>query len=410
MLTPALIQALCRKGRLYPRFAPPEAAEWGERLIALYQEARQNSLTAGEQEELLKPLQEEMANPKLFAALRKLLEERCHYALPAEADYPAMRLPLLQTSAQWLAGDDPLPSLEEWPRRLQSLHPHNPLAATGQLYGDLPENQVLRDFDAPTPQELVDRYNTGVIQALLLGCRSLEVTLRAQNAPQLRRLCQYLRFFRLLAEIRPAEGDPTSLSLTVDGPAAILEQGKRYGLQLALFFPALCTMPQWHIALRLPWHGQEALLELDQTSGLKCPYHHFAAALPEEVRLFQENLRQQDGPWELREEYLPLQGEEARFLFPDFTFQRKGSPQLLFLELFHRWHCRELPRRLEWLSQHPESPLVLGVERTLLKRKEIAQALEHFPLLPHRGFLYRDFPTVEKTLRTLEKRWEIRPQ
>ncbi|MGN0866342.1 MAG: DUF790 family protein [Oligosphaeraceae bacterium] len=410
MLTPALVHALCRNGRLHPRFAPPDAGEWGERLIALYQDAWRHGLTAGELEEMLKPIQEEMGNPRLFAALRKLLEERCRYALPAEADYPALRLPLLQTSAQWLAGDAPLPALEEWPRRLQALHPQNPLAASGQLYGDLPENQVLRDFDAPTPRELVDRYNTGVVQALLLGCRSLEITLRAQNAPQLRRLCQYLRFFRLLAEIRPVEGDPTRLALSVDGPAAILEQGKRYGLQLALFFPALCTMPEWRISVHLPWRGRDALLELDQKSGLKCPYRHFAGCLPEEVRLFQDTLRRQDGPWELREEYLPLQGEEARFLFPDFIFQRKDTPRLLFLELFHRWHCRELPQRLEWLSRHPESPLVLGVERALLKRKEIAQALERFPLLPHMGFLYRDFPTVDKTLRTLEKRWQSLPR
>lgn len=404
MLTPQLIHALCRKGTLHPRFAPACAGEWAQRLIALYQDACRDGLSAGELEELLKPIQEEMADSRLFGAFRRLLEERCQYALPADTDFPAMRMPLLKASAQWLQGDAPLPSLEEWGRRLQLLHPQNPLAANGQLYGDLPENQVLRAFDAPTPQGLVDRYNTGVIQALLLGCTSLEVTVRAQDAPQLRRLCQYLRFFRLLARLRPADGTPLSLTMEVDGPGAVLEQGRRYGLQLAQFFPALCTMPQWRLSAKILWRGREARLELDQRSALKCPYHHFAACLPDEVRLFREALASLPPPWQLLEEFSPLQEEGGLLIIPDFSFRWNETPRPLHLELFHQWHGRELPRRLAWLAQHPQCPLVLGVDRALLKRKEVAQALEDSPLFPKVGFLYRDYPTVDKTLRALERR------
>ena len=41
---------------------------------------------------------------------------------------------------------------------------------------------------------------------------------------------------------------PQVIRLKIDGPASILENSLKYGLQLASFFPALCRLKKWKIS------------------------------------------------------------------------------------------------------------------------------------------------------------------
>ncbi len=411
MLLPAHVSAFSRQGRLHPRFADrtPEALALAEQMIQTFQEAFQNHLPLGELDELLQPLLETAPDRKFALALRKLLEDRCRCTLDDKIDFPAERARLLDASAQLLLGDAPLPRADAWQTEFQKLLPDSPLLAAGNLYGDLPENQTILRFEPITPGALLDRHDTGVIQALLLSCRSLVLIVGATDAPQLRRLCQYLRFFQLLADIEtlpprePKPGEPPlqRLKMTVDGPAAVLEHGRKYGLQLALFFPAVCTMPVWELQAVVLWKEKESTLLLNQDSGLKCHYHNFAAALPEEVRRLRENFPA-GAPWRLLDAPPPLKIRGGQAVFPDFAFRKRGSTKIYSLELFHRWHSTGLLSRLDDLASHPETPLLLGVERGLLKRKEIAEALEGNAAFARAGFLYRDYPTHEKILKALD--------
>lgn len=411
MLLPAHVSAFSRQGCLHPRFADrtPEALALTEQMIQAFQEAFQNHLPLGELDELLQPLLETAPDRKFALALRKLLEDRCHCTLDGKIDFSAERARVLDASAQLLLGDAPLPRADAWQAEFRSLLPGSPLLAAGNLYGDLPENQTILRFEAPAASALLDRHDTGVVQALLLDSRSLTLTVGATDAPQLRRLCQYLRFFQLLADIEtlpplvrePGEAPLQRLKMTVDGPAALLEHGRKYGLQLALFFPAVCTMPVWELKAVVRWKESESTLTLNQDSGLKCPYHNFAAAIPEEVRRLRENFPA-GGPWRLLDDLPPLRIRGGQTVFPDFAFRRRGSPKTYSLELFHRWHSTGLLGRLDYLASLPETPLLLGVERSLLKRKEIAEALEGSEAFARAGFLYRDYPTHEKILKALD--------
>ncbi len=411
MLLPAHVSAFSRQGTLHPRFAPrtPEILALAEQMLQTFQEAFQNHLPLGQLDELLQPLLETATDRRLALGLRKLLEDRCHCTLDDDTDFAAERAKLLEASAQLLLGDAPLPQSDSWQTAFLCRFPQSPLLAAGNLYGDLPENQTILRFEALTPEQLLDRYDTGVIQALLLECKSLTITVGAAEAPQLRRLCQYLRFFQLLADIEvlppresPRDEPPLQqLKMTVDGPAAILEHGRKYGLQLALFFPAVCTMPAWKMKAVVLWKDKESELVLDQGSGLKCPYHNFAAALPEEVRRFRENFPA-DAPWKLLDDAPPLKTHGGQAVFPDFAFRKRGAAKTYSLELFHRWHATDLLRRLQYLAAHPKTTLLVGVERALLKRQEIAEALEGSEAFARAGFLYRDYPTHEKVLKALD--------
>ncbi len=414
MLSKPYVSATCRQGKISPRFVieTPENLQLARELIGIYRDAFQRHIPLGEMKEYLRPVENDVRNKRFATALTKLLDDRSEFSSLSQLDFPALRKELFTASAALLKGNGPLPQGCSWQNALKTQYPDNPLLQTGQLYGDLPENDCLLKFDEPTPWQLLQRYNLGLVQAILLSAKTMVITVGATDAPKLRRLCQYLRFFQLLADVHEAavpdeatdeEGVPLRwLRMEVDGPAAILEQGRRYSMQLATFFPAVCTMPRWKLMAVIDWDGQELLLQLDQNSHLQCPYHQFSACLPEEIKLFQEHFRETDSDWMLVEDtpFLKVGGKEL--VFPDFSFRKKKSRTTIHLELFHRWHPNGLRERLEWLQKHPKTPLVIGVERGLLKRTEINDLLENSEYFQKFGFLYRDYPTFDKTIRALE--------
>ena len=57
--------------------------------------------------------------------------------------------------------------------------------------------------------------------------------------------------------------------------------------------------------------------------------------------------------------------------------------------------------RLDWQEKNPSAPLVIGIDRALLKDEALKSRLESTDALKPRTFLFSDYPTVEKTLRCL---------
>ena len=77
-----------------------------------------------------------------------------------------------------------------------------------------------------------------------MRARELEITFRNPDTVKLRNIFKYLKFCRLLAEIKRDKGVVT---LKVSGPLALLSDNRKYGLQLAVFFPAVATMSEWRL-------------------------------------------------------------------------------------------------------------------------------------------------------------------
>ena len=415
MLSKSYVSATCRDGKISPRFVQetPENLQIAREIIGIYRDAFQRHIPLGEMKEFLKPIENDARNKRFATALAKLLDDRSEFSSLSTLDFPTLRRELFTASAQLLKSDTTLPQNASWKPLLKQQFPQNPLLQTGQLYGDLPENDCLLKFDEPSPQQLLQRYNLGLVQAILLSAKTMVITVAATEAQKLRRLCQYLRFFQLLAEVSETEipGESTDdsgkplrwLRMKVDGPAAVLEQGRRYSMQLATFFPAVCSMLRWKLMANIDWEGQEMLLNLDQSSQLQCPYHQFSAAIPEEIRFFQKHFQEKESDWSLVEDTPFLKGPGKELIFPDFSFRKKKSRTTIHLELFHPWHKNGLKERLEWLQRHPEKKLVVAVERALLKSPEINDLLNSSEIFQATGFLYRDFPTFDKTIRALEQ-------
>lgn len=414
MLTRDLISVSCRQGQIKPRFvsaAAPALLELSEQLLSAYRQAAENRQSASELKEFVMPLIDGAHNRIFARALQKLLDDRSTFASAEEIDFAGCRAEILQASAALLKGAAALGSMADYHQLLsQSISSGNPLMHSGQLYADLPENDRLLAFDDLDARQLLERYNVALVQALLLNAASLEVWVSTEDAPKLRRLFKYLRFFQLLATLEDASEKTTrstdgilDLHIIVDGPASILEQSRSYGLQLATFFPAICTVEQWRIKAEIVWKEKPFTLELDESSGLVCPYHNFAAYIPDEIRLFHRQFKETVSDWQIVGHTPFLRGSGREVIIPDLSFQR--GKKVIHLELFNRWHKNGLEERLKWLEKHPKQPLILGVDRSLLKQNsELAARLESSEWFQQCGFLYRDYPTCEKTRRALEAR------
>lgn len=415
MLTKDLIICRCRDKRLYPQFLREndgEILEFAAELLEIYRDSLRSSRSS--LDELASPVVSGQPNLHLAKGLRKVLEDRCDFSAPDEYDYPEERRKILHCSAEILRSQ-PWSDPVQYRQAVKARLPENPLYQTGTLYPDLPDNDRLKSVPEITPQQLIQRYNLDLVQGLLLQSRSLSIAISSPSVAKLRRIVQYLHFFRLLAEVTAEGGklpetSPQSLNglqmtgscpalrLEISGPGSILDNSRRYGLQLANFFPALPSIEYWKMETELEWKGKQVKLLLDQTSGLICPYHFFSACLPQELTLFKKHFSENVSSWHFTEELPLIQLNGRQIVIPDFTFCHHDSGKTIALELFHCWHAKEVKSRLDWLQNNPGLPMIIGIDRSLLKDPELAEIAEK---MPEYCFLFRDFPTLERTVKCL---------
>ena len=397
MLNRELLRFRRRQGELFVRFidtADPALLETAAALLEIYGAALEKNWTRGELAEQLEPLLKGAHDPKFAAGLDKLLLDRTEFRSAGEADYPELRRRVFAEGSRAFAaaaGDY---------RRFRDAVPD---AFSLDIYGDLPEFEQVCAFRSLTAAELLDRYNLALVQGLLLSADKLEIVVREKDPSELRRLFKYLKFFRLLAEIRRIDGDPDGFTLAVSGPFSLFENTRRYGLALAAFFPALVRLKCWQLDAAIKSDGKVEHLRLDDSKHLVSHYRSFGAYIPEEIRMFHRLFTEKKPGWQPVGETPFLDGGNQKIIFPDFSFRRDSDGKTVHLELFHRWHAGQLAERLELLDRHPELPLVLGIDRALADSDaSFAELLTPHPGLEKRIMRFRDFPGVANTVKLLD--------
>ncbi len=390
MLTRELVSFRVREGVLRPAFVkrddPALLALAGELLAdveALRTEARDDV------EEALGLKAGAFARPKVARGLVKLLLDRLLFDEPAPGVAEA-RWERLKTAAGVLRSLPPGSSVEAYEARLAGALPVPLPEAREALYADLPGHRKLMGWEAEalTAQELVDRYNLALAQGPLLSARRL--TLRAQ-APELlrvRKVLRWLKFCRLVAEVRR---DGEDWAMEVEGPGAMLALQKKYGLQLASFLSVVPVLERWELSATVDAaRGRQATLVLSHKDPLLSPLPSALGYVPPEVASLAEGF--EDEAWELDLTPLPRHVGAAGLCVPDLTFRHRESRREVALELFHAWHAGPLARRLEELRSRPDGLLLLGVDRALARAAQEREALEAHPQV----VLFNGFPSARR--------------
>ena len=328
---------------------------------------------------------------KIAKGLNKLLLDRTDFVSPDKMDFSGRRSKILSRSSASL-GDDSAETPGAF--RLRVLGGNN----NTSLYADLPINDRLTKFKELFPKQLLERYNVALVQGLLFSANNLTVRTRERKAENLRRPFKFLKFFRLLARI--FRDDEQTLRIEISGPMSILDSARKYGLQLASFFPALCHLTDWQLVCDVMAKKRLCKLQLDHTGGLVSHYRNFSAYVPEEVMMFANHFKETVQDWSMtpKTPFIKLDGPE--FMFPDFTLVNASGKEV-YLELFHRWHRGNLIPRLRFCIENPNQPILLGIDRQLFS-DDVKALLAPGVLPTSRYFTFSEYPTVGKVLNCLK--------
>ncbi len=393
MLRGEHVMARLNRGRLVPHRLSPDdrrAAEVAAELCRLYaahvgspRSGLEANLAAREEE--LGPGLDPRRGFRIVRALSKLLEERASWVSPTEADPYTIRTRIFELASALPEPPAAEPGLLELPTRqdvLSQVSAETGVEAPADLmYADRQGAQLLQEFDRPSPEELLRRYNVAQVQGVLYAARELAVELGAGADARL--VFHYVKLLGLIHELEPLE-DGAGYRLRLDGPLSIFGGTRKYGLRLAKFLPGLLLTSPWRLSAEVEWRGRDAVLELDsESSGLESHYlgpkgerdaDDVRAAL---VRAW-ERAKDTEG-WELEPGggVLSFPRRKAA-LVPDFTLRRAGE-EVVYLEILGFWSERNLVERVALLREAGERGhrvLVAASERLGASREALDEAVE----------------------------------
>jgi uncharacterized protein len=412
MLTGKMVRVRYARDRIIPHYINVAELAWqetAERLLELFR--GQEGKTRGELEEEQREAFGDDPGQLVHQGLVKLLEDRCEFEVTSAHPPEELRAAVFRVSAQRRkdttlamgspANDDDLRNaVAAFDRAAVLLEVSTPLGLTPEavdqgLFADLKSEQRLTKFKDLTAERLLQRYNLALAQAVLLRSTGVHVIIRTEPPQRYRQLLRRVKFHRLVCEVERL--GPDAFQMNLDGPMSLFSATQKYGLQLAMFLPAVLLCRDFELKAELRWGTQRKLKTFLVTpgDGLVSHYPDQGMYTPPELAMFVELFRKRIAEWELVEEteLLPL-GEG--FWAPDFRLVHKETGSVVLLEVLGFWRRSSAEKHLERLRQHVREPFLLAVSDQL----HIDEAeLEGLPAGIHR---FRNMPLPDEVARLAE--------
>ncbi|MDP5338443.1 MAG: DUF790 family protein [Nodularia sp. (in: cyanobacteria)] len=235
------------------------------------------------------------------------------------------------------------------------------------LYADLAENKILTNFDAPTPVDLLNRYNLSQVQGIFYKASKLVLNAHRNVPGEYKLLFRYLKLFQLMAYI---EGDADhGFTITVDGPTSLFNPSTRYGLAIAKLIPALLHVTKWSLAATLQTRDaytkawNTGRFTLNSECGL---VSHYSKGKPYDSMLessFADKWDALKTDWVLEREVdlLPVPGS---VMIPDFRLVHPDGRDYL-LEIVGYWRPEYLQKKFYQVRSSGCNNLILAISERL---------------------------------------------
>ncbi|MFO0212348.1 MAG: DUF790 family protein [Pseudanabaena sp.] len=235
------------------------------------------------------------------------------------------------------------------------------------LYADLMENRILTQFDTPTPEDLIHRYNLSQVQGVFYRASHMTLNVLRNDPGEYKLVFRYLKLFQLMSYI---EGDVDyGFTITVDGATSLFGTSTRYGLAIAKLLPALIHVTKWSLQATLiekdPYSKQKrkSLFTLDSNCGL---VSHYPAGKMYDSALeasFAEKWADLKTEWKLEREVdlIPIPGS---VMIPDFRLVHPDGRSYL-LEIVGYWRPEYLRKKFSQVKQANYENLILAISERL---------------------------------------------
>ena len=382
MLPPSLLAYDVREGILFPHYLTLRDEPWVRLLI--------NELdalvgrTRGDAARILGDTMPEMAtrHDVPIAAVRGVrhLLERLWLARPV-AGIPSREIRRVVFE---LGADPATPRDEVLRRAARVLGIRTEQVSDGLFADNSSERRLAAPREEPAPRDLIDRYNSNLVEEFLLRSEQVVLHVGAHAAPVLRVLKQKGLMYAFDLGARGAV-------ITLPGPVSLFRQTLRYGRALAGLFPAVAAVPGWSLDAKCLMGGKLARFHADAADPI-------AAVVPKDAdnaverRLFAD-FRRLGSAWSIFPAAQVLRASGAMF-FPDVMLERGMDRILVEIIGFHT--APYLVAKLEALRSAGLSAVLLCVDDSLACSER--SALESDAL-----FHFKKRIEVGRLLRTLDR-------
>jgi predicted nuclease of restriction endonuclease-like RecB superfamily len=402
VLTGKLVRVKNAKDRIVPLWldtAQPQWLEAAERLLEIFRAHEHR--TYGDLDEEIEEAIGDSPQQLVYRGLAKLLEDRCEFEVSAGLPPEHIREAVFQaaTAQRRSPATDEVRTAFDRVAVLAGVATQLGLTleqVDQGLFADLKTEQRLIRFKDITAQRLLDRYNVSLAQAVLLRSSGLEVRIRGETPARYRQLLRLVKFHRLVCDVEA--GAPGEYVLRLDGPLSLFSATQRYGLQLALFLPAVLRSRDFDLRAELSWGPRRLakVFTLSSADGLVAHAADRGVYVPPELAMFVQLFRKKGGVWDISEEteLLPLGNS---FWAPDFKLIHVPSGRVVYLDILGFWRRSHAEKHLERLRAHARVPFVLAVSQQLHIDDD---KLESLPAAIHR---FRQMPLPDEIRRLADE-------
>jgi uncharacterized protein len=235
------------------------------------------------------------------------------------------------------------------------------------LYADLAENRILTQFETPTAEALLHRYNLSQVQGIFYKASHITITAHRNDPGEYKLLFRYLKLFGLMAYI---EGDADhGFTITIDGPTSLFKPSTRYGLDIAKLIPALLHVTKWSLTAELQIRDsytnatKTRRFSLNSDCGLVT---HYPPGKPYDSMLeesFADRWDALKSEWILEREVdlIPIPGS---VMIPDFRLVHPDGRDFL-LEIVGYWRPEYLRKKFSQVRQSERDNLILAISERL---------------------------------------------
>ena len=373
MLNGTLVRVRFSKQRVIPLYLKRDDPQWmevAESLLLIFREGV--GRTRGEIETEIDEMLGEGLATLAHRGLAKILEDRAEFEVVADVPPESLREKIFTAAAEQrktlrATGKARAPFRRDAVLEAVAVElgvaPDQVIAA---MFADLRDENRLLCFDQTIDaQRLVDRYNVGLAQSILLRSVQIQAEVRDEKPPRYRQLFRQLKFHRLLYRVEGSMKD--GFVLHIDGPLSLFSATNKYGLQMANFLPALLLCRDFRLDAELRWGPKRdsRTFHLESKDGLVSHYVDSGTYVPAELTAFVERFRQVAPAWQVSEatDVLTL-GREGVWV-PDYKFTHLSTGIEVAVEILGFWKKASLERLLRLLPEHGPPRYLLAISDRL---------------------------------------------
>jgi len=364
MLTGKLVRVRYSRNRLIPAYLDVTDRDWREvagHLLEVFRAMK--GKTRGEMEEEITETIGDNPTQLVHQGLAKLLEDRCEFEVDSELAPDELREKAFLAAAEARRAGRSFDRIAVLNRVAGDCGTSLDKVDRG-LFADLKSEQRCVKFDDCTVDQLLNRYNVALAQAILLRSTGVTVQVYGETSARYRQLFRAIKFHRLICDIQPS--GPEAYTLRLDGPLSLFSATQKYGLQLALFLPALLQCKRFELTAAVRWGAQrkEKTFTLNDGDGLRSHTVDYGDYTPKDLTMFADSFRKSVAGWELAAEAEVVSLPSGHWT-PDFQLVHSATGEVVRLEVLGFWRRTDVEKLYRRLAAELGGPFVLAVSEQL---------------------------------------------